>query len=67
MKLPAQTTTKTAIEAAIAGRLGARPVDDSIFTASNQALFAYRELLDEVEPRLESNAGPGRNTNRTLR
>src|SRR6266700_1772237 len=67
MKLPAHTTTKTAIEAAIAGRLGARPVEDSIFTASDQAFFANRDLLDEVEPWLESDAGPRRNTNRALR
>jgi len=67
MKLPAHTTTKTAIEAAMAGRLGARPVEDSIFTASDQAFFANRDPLDEVEPRLESNAGLGRNTNGTLR
>src|SRR5579864_6904231 len=67
MKLTAQTTTKTAIAAAMAGRLGARPVDDAIFTESNQSFLADGEFFDEVEPRLQADAGTRGYANRPLR
>src|SRR5215472_13206272 len=58
MKLTAQTTTKTAMAAAMAGRLGELPVGDSIFTESSQSFFADRKFFDEVESRLEADSGP---------
>src|SRR5881227_2290192 len=67
MKFTAQTSTKMAMAAAMARRLGARLVDDAIFTGSNQSLFADREFFDEVEPRLEPDTGPRGDANRPLR
>src|SRR5690242_10818565 len=66
MKLNAQTTTRMPIEAAIAARRGARPLGDSIFTVSSQSLFANRELLDEVDSRLEPYPGAGGNADGPL-
>src|SRR5438874_10976889 len=67
MKFTAQTSTKMAMAAAMARRLGARLVDDAIFTGSNQSLFADREFFDEVEPRLEPDTGPRGDANRAFR
>src|SRR5437764_5227364 len=67
MKFTAQTSTKMAMAAAMARRLGARLVDDAIFTGSNQSLFADREFFDEVEPRLEPDTGPRGDANCPLR
>src|SRR6266581_7576951 len=66
MKLTAQTTTKTPIATAMARRLGVRPVDDAIFTASSQSLFADREFFDEVEPWFESDTRARGDANRSL-
>src|SRR5437870_6759599 len=57
MKLTAQTTTRIAMAAAIAGRPGARPAEEAIFTESNQSFFPYGQFFDQIEPRLESDAG----------
>ena len=67
IKLNAQTITRMAIDAAIAVRLGVRPLEDSIFTGSNQSLFANGQLFDDVETRLESDAGARGNADRALR
>src|SRR5215472_479526 len=67
MKLTAQTTTKMPMAAAITGRPGGRPVDGAIFTESTQSFFPDGEFFDQVEPRLESDAGPRGNANRPLR
>ena len=66
IKLTAQTMTMTAMEAAIAARLGTRPLEVSILTASDQALFANRQFLDQIAARLETDAGTGWNTDGTL-
>src|SRR6266704_6823245 len=66
MKLTAQTTTKIPMAAAIAGRPGARPVDEAILTESNQSFFPDGQFFDQVEPRLETDSGSCGNANRPL-
>jgi hypothetical protein len=48
MKLIAQAITLMPMEAVITAGLGARPLVASIFTASDQALFANRQFFDQI-------------------
>ncbi len=51
----------------MAMRLGAGPVEDSIFTGSDQVLFANRVFFDEIESRFETDARTHGNADRSLR
>src|SRR5215471_15841374 len=66
IKLNAQTITRMAIDAAMMTRFGVRPLGDSIFTGSNQSLFANGQLFDQVESRLEPDSGACWDANRSL-
>src|SRR5580704_2518788 len=67
IKLPAQITTIRPISEAMTGRLGARPLEDSTSTRSDQPFFPHRKFFDVFAPRLEANAWPRRHANRPLR
>src|ERR1700733_2088936 len=67
IKLPAQITTIRPISEAMTGRLGARPLEDSTSTRSDQPFFPHRKFFDAFAPRLEANAWPRRHANRPLR
>src|SRR5208282_6352990 len=67
IKLTAQITTIRPISEAITGRLGARPLEDSTSTSSDQPFFPHGELFDALAARLETDARPRRHANRALR
>src|SRR5260370_12451027 len=66
MKLTAQTTTTSPIDAAITTRLGARPAEVSTYTESDQPLFAHGQLLDAIHSRRKADPRPARHANRPL-
>src|SRR5580658_5628603 len=67
IKLTAQITTTTPISKAMTRRRGARPLEDSTSTASDQPFFPHCKLLDSLAPRLKTNPRPSQHANRPLR
>src|SRR6266568_8164969 len=67
IKLSAQTTMTSAIEAVITRGLGARRLAVSILTNSDQMFFSNRKFFDALAARFETDAGTRGYANRTLR
>src|SRR5271169_1218205 len=66
IKLTAQITTTMPISEAMTRRLGARPLEDSTSTSSDQPFFPHGQFFNPLAPRIETNARSRRHTNRAL-
>src|SRR5271169_671896 len=67
IKLTAQITTTMPISEAMTRRLGARPLEDSTSTSSDQPFFPYGQFFNPLAPRLESDARPSWHSDGPLR
>src|SRR5690349_22812077 len=66
IKFIAQITTIRLMSEAMTRRLGARPLECSTSTESNQPFFPHGEFFDAIAPRLVADARPARHAYRAL-